>query len=96
MDGGTTFTFVTDGIEAALDQARRSAGGRDVSLGGGANAAQQYLAAALVDEMEISLVPTLLGSGERLFDSVGDNLHGLELIRTVAAPNVMHLKFVRR
>ncbi len=96
LEGGTTFTFVTEGIEAALEQARRAAGGKDVSLAGGANAAQQYLAAGLVDEMEINLVPTLLGSGERLFDRVGDDLHGLELVRTVAAPRVTHLKFARR
>ena len=57
--------------------------------------ARQYLTAGLVDEMEISLVPTLLGSGERLFDGTGDDLHGLELVRTVAAPNVTHLKFAR-
>jgi dihydrofolate reductase len=93
LEGGTTFTFVTDGIEAALEQARRAAGGKDVSLAGGANAAQQYLAAGLVDEMEINLAPTLLGSGERLFDGVGDDLHGLELVRTVVAPKVTHLKF---
>jgi dihydrofolate reductase len=96
LEGGTTFTFVTDGIEAALEQARRAAGGKDVSLAGGARAAQQYLAAGLVDEMEINVVPTLLGSGERLFDGVGDDLHGLELVRTVAAPEVTHLKFARR
>jgi len=95
LQGGTTFTFVTDGIESALDQARRAAAGKDVSLAGGASAAQQYLAFGLVDEMQISLVPTLLGSGERLFDGVGD-LHGLELVRTVAAPNVTHLKFAKR
>ena len=96
LEGGTTFTFVTDGIEAALDKARRAALGKDVSLAGGAKAAQQYLAAGLVDEMEISLVPTLLGSGERLFDGIGDDLHGLELVRTAAAPKVTHLKFARR
>ena len=95
LEGGTTFTFVTDGILAALAQARQAAGGKDVSLAGGAKAAQQYLAADLVDEMEINLVPTLLGSGERLFDGVGDDLHGLELVRTVATPQVTHLKFVR-
>jgi dihydrofolate reductase len=95
LEGGTTFTFVTGGIEAALDLARRAAGGKDVSLGGGANAARQYLVAGLVDEMEISLVPTLLGRGERLFDGPGDDLHGLELVRTVAAPNVTHFKFAR-
>src|SRR5438093_1336157 len=96
LEGGTTFTFVTQGIEAALEQARRAADGNDVSLAGGANAAQQYLAAGLVDEMEINLVPTLLGRGERLFDRVGDDLHGLELVRTVAAPSGTHLKLARR
>lgn len=96
LEGGTTFTFVTDGIESALARARRAAGGKDVSLAGGAKAAHQYLRAGLVDEMEISLVPTLLGSGERLFDGVGDDLRGLALVRTVAAPNVTHLKFARR
>src|SRR5947209_9743575 len=96
MEGGTTFYFVTDGIESALDQARRAAGGKDVSLAGGASAAQQYLKAGIVDEMEINLAPTLLGSGERLFDGVGDNLRGLDLMRTVAAPKVTHLKFAKR
>ncbi len=96
LEGGTTFTFVTDGIEAALEQARHAAGGKDVSLAGGASAAQQYLAAGLVDEMEINLAPILLGSGARLFDGVGTDLHGLELVRTVAAPKVTHLKFARR
>ena len=95
LEGGTTFHFITDGIVAALAQAREAAGGKDVSLAGGAQAAQQYLAAGLVDEMEINLVPTLLGSGERLFDGVGDSLHGLSLVRTVASPMVTHLKFTR-
>ena len=95
MRGGTTFTFVTDGIEAALDRAREAAAGRDVSLAGGADVVQQYLAAGLVDEMEINLVPALLGSGERLFDGVGDDLHGLALVRTVATPSVVHLKLAR-
>ncbi len=95
MEGGTTFNFVTGGIEAALERARQAAGAQDVSLAGGANAAQQYLKAGLVDEMEINLVPILLGSGERLFDGLSDDLHGLVLVRTVAAPNVTHLKFAR-
>jgi dihydrofolate reductase len=67
-----------------------------VSLGGGAQAARQYLAAGPVDGTEINLVPALLGSGERLFDGVGDTLRGLELVRTVAAPKVTHLKFAKR
>jgi dihydrofolate reductase len=96
LEGGTTFHFVTGGIEAALGEARKAAGGKDVSLAGGARTAQQYLAAGLVDEMEIHLAPVLLGRGERLFDGVGADLHGLELTRTIAAPNVTHLKFVRR
>jgi dihydrofolate reductase len=96
LEGGTTFFFVTDGIETALRQARHVAGGKDVSLAGGARTAQQFLAAGLVDEMEINLAPVLLGRGERLFDGVGDDLHGLELVRTVATPMVTHLKFARR
>lgn len=96
LAGGTTFTFVTGGIETALAQARRSAGSKDMSLAGGANAAQQYLRAGLVDEMELHVVPMLLGSGERLFDGVGADLHGLEPVRTIAAPGVTHLKFARR
>jgi dihydrofolate reductase len=95
LEGGTTFTFVTDGIESALAQARRAAGGKDVSLAGGAQAARHYLIAGHVDEMLIHLAPTLLGSGERLFDGVGDNMHGLKLVRTVAAENVTHLKYAR-
>jgi dihydrofolate reductase len=96
LEGGTTFTFVTHGVQSALRQARQAAGVKDVSLAGGANAARQYLAAGLVDEMEINPVPTLLGSGERLFEGIGDDLHGLDLIRVVPAPKVTHLKFVRR
>lgn len=95
LQGGTTFTFVTEGVEAALEKARKAAGGQDVALAGGADVAGQYLRAGLVDEMEIHLVPVLLGSGERLFERTGTDLHGLELVRTVAAPAVTHLKFSR-
>jgi len=95
LEGGTTFTFVTDGIRSALEQATRAAGGKDVTLAGGAHVARQFLGSGLVDEMLIHLVPTLLGSGERLFDGMGDDLHGLRLIRTVAAPDVTHLRFAR-
>ena len=96
LEGGTTFTFVTDGIESALAQAKKAAGGKDIALAGGAKAAQQYLAAGLVDEMELSVVPLLLGGGERLFDGVGNDLHGMVLVRTVATPQVTHLKFARQ
>jgi dihydrofolate reductase len=95
LEGGNVFTFVTDGIGSALEQARAAASGKDVSLAGGAQAAQQYLAAGLVDEMEVNLAPVLLGAGERLFEGVGDDLHGLALVRTVATPKVTHLKFAR-
>ena len=94
LEEGSSFTFVTDGIESALEQARRAAGGKDVALAGGAHAAQQYLSAGLVDEMWLHVVPTLLGGGERLFDGV-HALHGLALVETVAAPNVVHVKFAR-
>jgi len=96
LEGGTTFTFVTDGIEAALAQARRAADGKDVALSGGARAAQQYLAAGLLDEMQLSVVPVLLGSGTRLLENVGADLHGLEPVHTVGTPKVTHLKFERR
>jgi dihydrofolate reductase len=95
LEGGNTFNFVTDGIESALDQARRAAGGKDVSLAGGARTAQQYLAANLVDEMDISVAPVLLGNGERLF-SGSATFDKFEHVRTICAPNVTHYKFVRR
>jgi dihydrofolate reductase len=95
MEGGTTFTFVTDGIESALEQARRAAGEMDIGLSGGAQVSQQYLNAGLVDEMQLHMVPILLGGGERLFDGVND-LHGLALVETVALKNVTHLKFARK
>ena len=76
-------------------QEPKAAGTKDVALAGGARVAQQYLAAGLVDEMEIHLVSILLAAGERLFDGVGGDLHGLRLVRTVAAPGVTHLKLTR-
>jgi len=91
--GGTTFTFVTDGIESALEQARAAAGGKDVALGGGANVAQQYLEAGLVDELQIHLVPVLLGDGARLFDNLQGADVALECTRTVEAPGVTHLTY---
>jgi len=93
MEGGTTFHFVTDGIESALDQAMEAAGGKDVMLWGGGQAAQQYLAAGLVDELELHLVPVVLGGGARLFDSLGDATVQFEQIRSVEAPGVTHLKY---
>ncbi len=93
MSGGTTFHFVTDGIESALAQARRAAAGKDVVIGGGAKAIQQYLAAGLVDEMEIHIVPLLLGDGERLFANLDAYKLKLEPIRAIAGPGVTHLKY---
>jgi dihydrofolate reductase len=91
MQGGTTFIFVTDGIESALRQAEGAAGNQDVRIGGGASTIRQYLAAELVDEFELHVVPILLGAGERLFDDVGDLR--LEQARVVEAPGVTHLKY---
>jgi dihydrofolate reductase len=88
----TTFTFVTDGIESALARARDAAGDRDVFIGGGAKAINEYLAAGLVDELELHVVPILLGGGARLFDGVGPDV-ALELLRVVEAPGVTHLKY---
>jgi dihydrofolate reductase len=95
MQGGTTFHFVTEGIEAALEQAKTAAGGKDVVLGGGAKAAQQYLRAGLVDEMEIHIVPLLLGSGSRLFEDTGGRQTGLECVRVVGTPAATHYKYRR-
>jgi dihydrofolate reductase len=89
--GETTFFFVTDGIESALARATEAAEGEDVSLGGGANVAQQYLAAGLVDELQLQVVPVLLGDGTRLFEGVSGVR--LELLRAVQAPDVVHLKY---
>ncbi len=93
MQGGTTFEFVTDGVEAALGQARAAAGGKDVVIAGGASVVRQALGAGLVDEVNVSLVPLLLGGGERLFDNLGDARPELEQIRAVDAPGVTHLKY---
>jgi dihydrofolate reductase len=87
----TTFTFVTGGIEAALAQAREAAGDEDVFIGGGADVINQYLAAGLVDEVELHVSPILLGGGARLFDGVPDLK--LEQLRAVEAPGVTHLKY---
>ena len=92
-EGGTTFTFVTEGIESALEQAREAADGKDVGLSGGANIAQQYLKAGLIDEMRIHLVPVLLGDGARLFDHLDGAEVGLECTRVVEAPGVTHLTY---
>ncbi|MDX6547450.1 MAG: hypothetical protein QOG33_1000 [Gaiellales bacterium] len=96
MKGGTTFHFVTDGIESALERAVAAAGGRDVTIGGGAATVQQYLQAGLVDEMEIHVVPKLLGSGERLFENLDGGPSGFECVGLVSSPAVAHYSYVRQ
>jgi dihydrofolate reductase len=91
--GGTTYTFVTDGIEAALEQARLAAGDREVLIAGGGEAIQQYLRAGLLDELQIHVVPMLLGGSVRLLDDVGDAPGRLELDRVVDSPAVTHIRY---
>jgi dihydrofolate reductase len=91
--GGTTFTFVTNGIASALEQAKEAAGGKDVSLGGGAKVIQQYLAAGLVDEIQLNVVSIVLGDGTRLFDNIAGADVKLEPVRVVDTPDVTHLKY---
>jgi dihydrofolate reductase len=91
MQGGTTFTFVTDGVESALEQARAAAGEQDVSIAGGASAGRQYLAAGLLDELYLHIVPIVLGSGERLLEDVGDP--ALEPVDVIASPAVTHVRY---
>lgn len=91
MEGGTTFHFVTDGVESAVARAREAAGARDVSIAGGADTVRQALRAGLLDELEIHLTPVILGDGARLLEDVGDAR--FELIRTVDAPGVTHLRY---
>ena len=91
--GAEAFVFVTDGIESALAQARAAAGDRDVVIGGGAYTAQQFLQAGLVDEIQIHLVPILIGEGKRLFDQPGAKLIKLESTRVMASPAATHLRF---
>jgi dihydrofolate reductase len=93
MQGGTTFHFVTDGIVSALERAKETADGKDVTLAGGATAAQQYLAGGLLDEIEISVAPVLLGAGTRLFENLDVAQLELEQIRAIEAPGVTHIKY---
>ena len=92
-EGGTTFTFVADGIESALEQARAAAGDKNVSVGGGAHTIQQFLDAGLLDEIQIHLVPLLLGDGIRLFESRAGTQITLERTRLIESAEVTHLRF---
>jgi dihydrofolate reductase len=92
-EGGTTFTFVTDGIESALEQAKAAAGEKNVNIAGGADTVQQFIRAGLLDELEIHLAPLLFGEGIRLFERMGPEHIELENMRVVASPKVTHLRF---
>jgi dihydrofolate reductase len=91
MQGGTTFTFVTDGIGSALEQARAAAGDQTIAIAGGASAVRQYLAAGLLDELYLHIVPIILGAGERLLEDVGDPT--LDPVEVVASPTVTHIRY---
>jgi dihydrofolate reductase len=90
--GDTTFTFVGGEVEGVLERAREAADGKDVAIGGGANTVDQFLEAGLVDELQVHVVPVLLGGGVRLFDRLGPGIE-LERTRVVDSPGVTHLKF---
>jgi dihydrofolate reductase len=93
MQGGTTYTFVTQGIEAALELAREAAGDKDVGIWGGANIIQEYLKAGLLDEMQIHVVPVLFGEGTRLFEDLGGRRIELKRTSTVDTPGATHFRF---
>lgn len=92
-EGGTTFTFVADGIHSALEQAKAAAGTRNVDIAGGASTVRQYLGAGLIDELQLHVVPALLGDGLRLFEALGPGRRDLEQIRVVETPLATHLKY---
>jgi dihydrofolate reductase len=92
-EGGTTYHFVTEGITSALEQARAAAGGKKISVGGGANVIQQFIAAGLLDELHLHIVPVLLGGGARLFDGLPPMLNGFEQTRVIESPGVTHIAF---
>jgi dihydrofolate reductase len=91
--GGTTFHFVNDGIESALDQAREAAGDRDVRIAGGGETIQEYLDTGQVDEFSVTLAPVLFGTGIRLFDRVDPDRLALNQVRTAASTRVTHLTY---
>jgi dihydrofolate reductase len=93
MAGGTTFYFVTDGIESAYARAKEAAGDRDISIAGGASCARQAIKAGVVDEIDLQVSPVILGSGERLFDGFDAGVPKLELDRVLEAPGVVHLRY---
>jgi dihydrofolate reductase len=95
MEGGTTFHFVTDGIEPALDRAREAAGGRDVRIGGGVSTIRQYLKPRLIDEMHLAIAPVLLGAGENLFEGINLPELGYQVTEHVAGEAATHVVMTR-
>jgi dihydrofolate reductase len=95
MQGGTSFHFVVDGAQAALERAFAAAAGKDVRLGGGASTIQQYLRAGLIDDLHVTVVPILLGSGERLFEHLDGGPDGYECVAFTSSPSVAHYRFAR-
>jgi dihydrofolate reductase len=93
--GGTSFHFVSDGIEAALERAFQAADGSDVRLGGGVATIQEYLRAGLIDEMHLPIVPILLGKGERLFDHLDGGPAAYECVEFISSFSVVHTRFAR-
>jgi dihydrofolate reductase len=91
--GGTTFEFVTDGIEAALQRARAAAGDKNIAIAGGASVAQQYLRAGLLDDFQVHVAPIMLGGGTRLFGDAEGEALALEIVRVVESPNVTHVRY---
>ncbi len=96
MQGGTTFHFVDDGIEVALERAFDAANGQDVRLGGGVATIQQYMRAGLLDQLHVAIVPILLGGGERLFDNLDSSDQGYECVEFVGSSAVAHARFSRK
>jgi dihydrofolate reductase len=96
MAGGTTFHFVTDGAEAALDRARAAAGGRHVRLGGGVATVHEYMRAGLLDELHVAVVPVLLGGGKRLFESLGDVVGDWTCVEFAPSASVTHVRLRHR
>jgi len=93
--GGTTFYFVNDGLESALEQARQSAGSRDIRIAGGADAIQQYLNLGVIDELEIALAPVLFGGGRRLFENLREPAPKFRIDKVFDSPTATHLRYVR-
>ena len=96
MEGGTSFHFVTDGIESALEKAKKAANGKDIRIGGGASTVRQYLQAGYIDEMQLTFSPVLLGAGEHLFSGIDLPALGFNQIRHIMGENAMHVVLAKK